>query len=351
MVQGTRKDGPMFDTRPWTKDRRQWRHSPWGTLPAMSELTQGRRRVFAVVAWATLVFNVLVVLGGTIVRATGSGAGCGDTWPKCGDQFVPPNATVETLIEFSHRVSSVLAGLGVAALVVLALWMFPKRHIVRKAAVVSGVFLVIEALLGAALVLYGWVDADISVGRMIVVPLHLTNTFLLLGALAVTAWWGSGFSASGKSVSPATVRWLAAGAVVIVALGATGGLNALADTIFPSVSVTGDLGAKFGPTAPILSKLRIVHPVVAVVGGLFVAWIAADTSRSGSARSRRLSATVSFIVLSQFFIGVSSIFLLTPLAMQVLHLMVADVLWIAYVLLGVSLLDDAPVRHREVVSV
>ncbi len=316
----------------------------------MSELTQGRRRVFTVVAWATLVFNMLVVLGGTIVRATGSGAGCGDSWPKCGDQFVPPNATVETLIEFSHRASSLLAGIGVAVIVVLAVWIFPKGHLARKAAVVSGVFLVIEALLGAALVLYGWVDADISIGRMIVVPLHLTNTFLLLGALAVTAWWWSGFSASGRSVDRGSVQWLTAGAIVIVVLGATGGLNALADTIFPASSVTGDLAAKFGPTAPMLSKLRIVHPVVAVVGGLFVAWIAASTSLRGSARSKRLSGAVSIIVLSQFFIGIASIFLLTPLAMQVLHLMVADILWIVYVLLMVSLLDDgARVRHSGAV--
>ncbi|GMR02982.1 MAG: COX15/CtaA family protein [Acidimicrobiia bacterium] len=307
----------------------------------MSELTQGRRRVFAAVAWITLVFNVFVILGGTIVRATGSGDGCGDTWPKCGDRLVPPNATIETLIEFSHRASSFLAGLGVAAVVILALWLFPKGHIVKKAATVSGSLLVVEALLGAALVLYGWVDADISVGRMIVVPLHLTNTFLLLGALAVTAWWGTGLPAPRERSDPGPVRWLAIGAIVIVVLGATGALNALADTIFPSDSVTGGLAEKFGSTAPLLSKLRIVHPVVAVAGGMFVAWIAAGQARFGSVNSKRLSAAVSIIVLSQFFIGIANIFLLTPLAVQVIHLMVADLLWVVYVLFSASRLGDA----------
>lgn len=306
----------------------------------MSDPTQRRRRVFSAVAWATLAFNVLVILGGTIVRATGSGDGCGDTWPKCGDQFVPPNATVETLIEFSHRASSFLAGLGVLAVVILALWFFPKGDITRKAAVVSGVLLIVEALLGAALVLYGWVDADISTGRMFVVPLHLTNTFLLLGALTLTAWWGSGFPPPARSLRTATVGWLGVGAVVIIVLGATGALNALADTIFPSESITGGLTDKFGPTAPLLSKLRIIHPMLAVLGGLFVGWIATQQTRFASQRTKRLAAGVSAAVLSQFFIGIANIFLLTPLAMQVLHLMVADILWIVYVVFAASLVGD-----------
>jgi len=306
----------------------------------MGEISTVRRRVFSVTAWSALTFNVLVVLGGTVVRATGSGAGCGDTWPKCGDQFVPPNATIETLIEFSHRASSFLAGLGVALVVVLALWFFPKRDITRKAAVVSGVFLVVEALLGAALVLFGWVDADISVGRLVVVPLHLINTFLLLGALAVTAWWGSGFPAPSGHADRSTRRWLIGGGLVVIVLGATGALNALADTVFPSESVIGNLSEKFGPTAPLLSKLRVVHPVVAIAGGLLVGWITTSRSLLASDRSKRLSGAVVIIIFSQFFIGIANIYLLTPLSMQVIHLMVADILWIAYVFTWVSLLGE-----------
>ncbi len=314
----------------------------------MADVSPVRLRIFAVTAWSTLVFNVLVILGGTIVRATGSGAGCGDTWPKCGDQFVPPNATVETLIEFSHRASSFLAGLGVALVVVLALWFFPKGDITRKAAVVSGMFLVLEALLGAALVLYGWVDADISAGRLIVVPLHLINTFLLLGSLAVTAWWGSGFPPPSGQADRSAKRWLALGGLVIIFLGATGALNALADTVFPSTSLVGNLSEKFGPTAPLLSKLRVIHPVVAIAGGLFVGWVATSLSRKGTGRSRKLSTAVIFIIFSQFFIGIANIYLLTPLSMQVIHLMVADILWIAFVFLSVSLLgEDRRVRSRK----
>ena len=317
----------------------------------MVQLSPTRFRVFAVTAWSTLAFNVLVILGGTIVRATGSGDGCGASWPKCGDQFTPPNATVETLIEYSHRASSFLAGLGVALVVILALWFFEKGNITRSAAVISGVFLVLEALLGAALVLFGWVDADISAGRMVVVPLHLINTFLLLGSLSVTAWWGSGFPPPSGRLDQSTKRWLVLGGFIILVLGATGALNALADTVFPSESVVGDLSDKFGPTAPLLSNLRIIHPVLAVAGGLFIGWIATSTSLHSDPRTKRLAGAVVLIIFSQFFIGIANIFLLTPLSMQVLHLMVADVLWIVYVFLWASLLGErepSQVRHEAV---
>jgi heme a synthase len=306
----------------------------------MAELTERRVRIFSIAAWSTLAFNVLVILGGTIVRATGSGDGCGESWPKCGDQFIPPNPTVETIIEFSHRVTSFLAGVGVALLVVLAFRFFSRGHIVRRAAVASGLILIVEAMLGAALVLYGWVDADVSMGRLVVVPLHLTNTFLLLGSLALTAWWGSGHTEPSRPLLGRDGLWILVGAAVIVVLGATGALNALADTIFPSDSVTGSLADKFGPTAPMLSRLRIIHPVVAVVGGMFVAWIASARSRRSPATTQRAASVVTLVVLSQMFIGIANIFFLTPLVLQVTHLMVADLLWVSFVIFGASYLGD-----------
>jgi heme A synthase len=301
--------------------------------------------VFPYVAWTTLGFNLLVILWGTVVRATGSGDGCGASWPKCGQQFIPPNPTVETLIEFSHRASSFLAGLGVAAVFFLALWAWPKRHLVRRAATVSGILLVIEALLGASLVLFGWVDDDVSGARMIVVPLHLTNTFMLLGSLAVTAWWGSGFAAPTTGGKDKSIRWLWIGAIVLLIIGASGALNALADTIFPSDSVAQGIADEFGPTAPLLLRLRIIHPVVAIAGGILVGWIAADTARRGSPTTKRLASVVSIVVLSQFFVGIANIFFLTPLAIQVIHLMVADILWLSFILFSVSWLGDPILSH------
>lgn len=298
--------------------------------------------MFSWVAWATVVFNLAVIAGGTIVRATGSGDGCGETWPKCGDQFVPPNATVETLIEFSHRASSFLGGLGVAVVFFMALWVFRKGHIVRKAAFVSGVLLIIEALLGAALVIFGWVDDDTSVGRMVAVALHLTNTFLLLGALSLTAWWGSGYPRPDFAGNRDKLRWLLIGAATILVLGATGALNAIGDAVFPPDLIESGAVDKYGPAAPLLLRLRVIHPVVAVVGGIFVGWVAVRLSTKGTERAKRLSFVVTVIIFSQMFVGIANIFLLTPLFMQVTHLMIADLLWITFVVFGATVIEQEP---------
>ena len=148
-------------------------------------LTESQRR-YRLLAWSVLVFSLLVILGGAIVRATGSGDGCGASWPTCTDRILPSNPAVETVIEFSHRITSALAILGALALVVFARRLYPRGDRVRKAAGMSLILMVVESLLGASLVIFGWVDQDASVGRMIVVPLHLLNTYLLLGALTLT---------------------------------------------------------------------------------------------------------------------------------------------------------------------
>ncbi len=137
-----------------------------------------------------------------------------------------------------------------------------------------------------------------------------------------------------------SIRWLWIGAIVLLILGATGALNALADTIFPADSVAEGIADEFGPTAPLLLRLRIIHPVVAIAGGLLVGWIAADTARRGSRTTKRLASTVSIVVLLQFFVGIANIFFLTPLVIQVTHLMVADILWLSFVLFCVSWLGD-----------
>jgi heme A synthase len=174
---------------------------------------------------------------------------------------------------------------------------------------------------------------------MLVVPLHLTNTFLLLGALALTAWWGSGNAEPSNSRPRETTRWLIIGGVTLLVIGGTGALSAIADAVFPADSVLAGIEAEFGPAAPMLLRLRIIHPVVAVAGGMFTGWIATKFAMSPSQSTRRLAGAVLLVVLSQVFIGIANVFLLTPLGMQVVHLMVADVLWIVYVLLGASALS------------
>ena len=147
---------------------------------------------FAKYAWGVLAFNMFVILWGAFVRASGSGAGCGSHWPLCNGVVIPPLPQLETIIEFTHRITSGVSLLLVVGLLVWAFRAYPRGHSVRLGAVLSMIFIVTEALIGAVLVLFSWVAKNESTGRVISVALHQTNTFLLLALLTLTAWWASG---------------------------------------------------------------------------------------------------------------------------------------------------------------
>ena len=286
-------------------------------------------------AWVVLGFFILVVLWGAVVRATGSGAGCGSNWPLCNGDFVPHHPRLATVIEFTHRSTS---GICTFLLVVLAIWTFAvtqRGHRARKAVLWSAFLLVTEAILGAVLVLKRYVENNYSVGRVVTQSIHFTNTMLFMGALALTAWFLS--KESEKAAPTAVPRWvgiLALAATLLV--GATGSLAALADTIFPSPSLRDGLLADFAAGSPLLVRMRWVHPVAAIVG--FVCVLALVRSRSV------LSRLVFGLLAAQFVLGVADVFLLAPVWMQVLHLLGADLYWVTLVILSASVLWP---RHNE----
>ena len=135
-----------------------------------------------ILSWTMLWLTVAVIVGGALVRATDSGAGCGESWPICGGRLIPEIGNHHTAIEVSHRLMTGLLGLVLIAVFLLVRSRYDKGHRLRRAVSAAGILLVIESLLGASLVLFGWVEFDASIARLIVVPIHLVNTFLLVGA-------------------------------------------------------------------------------------------------------------------------------------------------------------------------
>ena len=188
-----------------------------------------------------------MVFWGAYVRATGSGAGCGNHWPLCNGEVTPHSPSLQTVIEFTHRASSGVDLLLVGVLVYWAFRAFPHRHPVRRGAVLSAVFLVTEALLGASLVLLHHVADNASVSRVYSLSLHLANTLTLLACLALTAWWAGGHP-------PVRLRgralWIAAATLLtVVAAGITGAIAALGDTLFPAPSLAAGLARDFDPAS------------------------------------------------------------------------------------------------------
>jgi heme A synthase len=282
-------------------------------------------------AWAVIGWNVLTILLGAVVRATHSGAGCGRSWPTCGGELVPALEGA-TGIEFTHRVASGVALVLVAALAVVVLRSRAPGHPARRSVLWAGAAITGEALIGAAIVLYEWVGRDDSVARVISVPLHLVNTLVLLAALTLTAW----FLGGGGSIRPARgpVRaWLLVGALALVFIFATGAVTALADTLFPASGPI-DAGAQH-----FLTRLRVIHPILAIVV-VSAAGIAVRVR--GSDGLTPPIRNLGILTLAQLGLGLLNIMLKTPLWLQILHLAIADVIWVTYVWVCAQTLASDP---------
>lgn len=279
-------------------------------------------------AWGTLAFNLVVILMGAVVRATGSGAGCGPSWPACRGQVVPV-LEGDTAVEFTHRALSGVALLLVAILVVWVFRRVARPHQARRAAGLSLVAILVEALIGAVIVLFEWVADDASVARAVSVPLHLVNTFFLLAALTLTSHLLGGGAPLRPSRHPAARRWLSLGAVGFVVIAATGAVTALADTLFPKGGTPPPDAARF------LTDLRILHPVVAVVVVVAAAYGLVQRGIGGRAVNG-----LSALVGTQFLTGLLMVSVGLPLWLRITHLAVADLLWVGYVLATAMLLAD-----------
>lgn len=279
---------------------------------------------FARYAWAVLVYNIAVVLWGAYVRATGSGAGCGNHWPLCNGEVVPQLASIQRLIEFSHRASSGIDTFLILALIVWAFRAFPKRHPVRLGATLTGIFLVTEALLGAMLVKFGLVENNASPARAFADAAHLVNTLTLLACIALTAWWGSGRPRLRIRGKAAWLAGISLGGLVL--LGVSGVIAALGDTLFPAKSLQAGFAQDLDTTANVLLRLRMWHPMIA---GATAAWLLFYTVTAGT----RLAWIVAGLLAAQIAAGLLNLILLAPVWMQMVHLLLADALWISLVLL------------------
>ncbi len=283
---------------------------------------------FASFSWIVLAYNLPVILWGAFVRVSFSGDGCGANWPSCSGQFIPEKMPVPMAIEYTHRMMTSFDTILVVAMVLWTFLAFPKKHAVRRYAVWSLVFLFIEALLGAGLVLFRLVAKDQSVGRVWYLSAHLTNTMLLLAALTITAWLAR--------TKISTLRFLdapkplLAGLFLTILVSITGTITALGDTLFPSSSFSAGVQQDFNATSHFLLRLRIIHPVIAVAGAAYLIWLASSVLRRFSSRA---AATVIVVVVVQIMAGMLNLMLLAPLPMQLAHLFIADLVWIAVVVL------------------
>jgi len=289
---------------------------------------------FSKYTWGVLAYNLIVILWGAYVRATGSGAGCGSHWPLCNGDVLPRAPRIDTIIEFAHRISSGLAFLLVLGMFIWARRIYQEKSSVRLAAKWAMILMITESLAGASLVIFHWVAGDTSLGRVIMMGVHLLNTHMLIGAIALTAWWSSKEARN-------TTRWnkfhwaLAIAILATLIMSMAGAVTALGDTLFPADSLAEGLQQDFSPTAHFIVRLRVLHPFIAIGVGLYITFVAGaiimETEKGQFVR--KLAIGLIAIYAAQLLAGLVNLLLLAPVWMQIIHLFLADLTWLALVLL------------------
>ena len=308
--------------------------------------------LFARFAWFVVFCNVLVIVWGALVRASGSGAGCGNRWPLCNGQVIPVSPGFHTLIEFTHRM---MVGGSTFLVLALLVWSFratAKGQAARALAVVSTLLLLNEAFC-ALLVKLDYVTGNQSTGRIVLLSIHLGNTLLLVAALTLTARF---LSTGQRWIDlPLTRRLVGAieGLVTTIFVGITGSVAALGDTLFPAPSLHASIAQDFAAGSPWLLRLRIVHPALAVVAALFAIWLAAPARQADPGQMpsqhtgrKRLADLLLLLLAFQFALGIADVLLLAPAWMQLLHLLGADLFWVALVQLAADTLWPAAAIQR-----
>jgi protoheme IX farnesyltransferase len=301
---------------------------------------------FARYAWMTLGWNLLVILWGVFLRASKSGDGCGQHWLTCQGEVIPSAPELKTIIEFSHRITSSLAGIAIIVLLVWAIkrWRSSRNESMAAAmrmAIGSFVFVVFEGLLGRSLVLTGNTALNLTPERPFWMAAHLINTFILLAFLTLTAYYASGGENIRWNVAGKFKAGIALGALAIFVVGVTGSIAALAGMIFPSGTLAEGLAADLSPTSNMLVRLRLLHPITAIAAGVTLIFIAGWLGREAGVGTgaKWWSNVLSLIVLGQLLFGAATLLMLAPIVMQLGHLFLADATWISFVMMTANFLS------------
>ena len=297
---------------------------------------------FAKYAWFVLAYNVVVILWGVFLRASKSGDGCGQHWLTCHGEVIPSAPEMKTVIEFSHRLTSGLAFIAVLILVIWAFRRFSKGDAIRKTAFISFIFIITEALVGAGLVLTGNTAETLTAARPFWAAGHLINTFILLAFLSLTAWFASGARTFNFRADRKVLLLLTLAILGIFFVGISGSLAALSSMLFPSATLAEGIEKDFAATSHFLLRLRLSHPILSILVSVYLiflaGWLKAQPKENFWVT--RWSNILSILILVQILFGAATLLTLAPIVMQLGHLLLADAVWIAFILMSASFLTE-----------
>ena len=285
-----------------------------------------------------LILSIFSIIAGAVVRATGSGDGCGSSWPTCNGRVIPSLNSASEQIEFSHRAIS-----GLLLIVTIAIFIKSFNNSVtglqKKVINYLTFFVILEALIGAVIVLYEWVGMNSSIPRIAAVPLHLVNTFGLLAMYTII------FKLTQNpeiKISNLIDRKFKIITFLFILTGATGSIAALADVLFPSESFIAGIVEDFDSTSEILTRLRVLHPIVSTV----LSFVLFNESKRLEDKFNLKTNQIKILVIIGVTLGVLNVFININIFLSVVHLLVADLLWITYIYTSMQKSYKKSLNHK-----
>jgi len=305
-------------------------------------MLNAKRDNFSRYAWFALGYNILVILWGVFLRASHSGDGCGQHWLTCHGEAIPPAPQLKTLIEFSHRLTSAVAGLIVLVLVIWAFRRFERRSLTRYFAGLSFFLILVEGAIGGGLVLTGNTAANWTPTRPYWAAGHLVNTFALIAFLALTAWSTSLKRFNLRRLAPLEIVAIIVCAAAMMLVGISGSMASLAHMLFPSETIAEGIAKDFDPTSHWLLRLRILHPTLSIFAVVVIAFVANWMKRRfpASVSTAFWVRSLSILLFVQLGFGAVTLLTLAPIVMQLGHLLLADLIWIAFVLASANFVSE-----------
>lgn len=283
-------------------------------------------RRFAVLAFSTAGLTYALIVFGGIVRITGSGMGCGDDWPLCNGQLVPP-MDFETLIEYGHRLAAVLVGFLVLA---VAVYGVRRRRTpglagrnVSWLGVAAAALLIVQVFVGAITV-----RLELPAGTVV---LHLAIASALLAVLLIAGLRALTEAPAVRDTSTTYPRWALASAVLGFVALLFGGLVANTGAA-PLCQGFPLCNGQLFPEGGALVQLHWTHRLIAYALVLIVVIAAAKTQRQDAPSTIWRSALVGLIlVLAQVIVAAVMMLTRLPPELRALHLAVSTALWASLV--------------------
>lgn len=274
-------------------------------------------------------YTILVIIWGAWVRISHSGDGCGSHWPLCDGALIPTETDQKTWVEYTHRLSSGLYGIFVTILFVLSYKAFCPQSAGRKVALATFVLMMIEALLGAALVLKGLVGENATIFRLVVMTFHQINSLLLVGSTVILSLVAS----PEMELKLPLFSWKklfqsAPSLVTFILIPATGAWAALANTLFPSQSLSEGLLKDFQSDSPWILRLRLAHPALALLIGFAFIYYFFQESEKTEGDISKASLHVAAVLAIGLLFGILTLLFLSPVWMKLVHLTIAQVIWV-----------------------